>query len=155
MRRWHRKTFTGWSCIEQTSHAKIFIARDLLINLSLSSISLFCIWQKLGLVIGYSHFHFTFSCVKVPSLACSEHRSHANYVRSILEFPNFVVTFSIWGEIFYLTSPMRSKYQVLFFEVLKRRDTSKYLAYCKYYTSSHRGHTGQYGYWHKWKQINK
>lgn len=118
----NRKQFTGWSCIEQTSHAKIFIARDLLINLSLSSISLFCIWQKLRIVIGYSHFHFTFSCAKVLPLACwRELLACRLQVRSIMEFWNFVVTFSIWGEIFNMKSPMRSKYQVFFLEVLKRR----------------------------------
>ena len=41
------------------------MARDLLINLSLSSISVFCIHQSLGVVIGYNHLHFTFSCARL------------------------------------------------------------------------------------------
>lgn len=58
----YRKPFTGWSCIKQTSPPQIFMGRDLLINLSLSSISLFCIHQELGAVIGYNQLlllHFS------------------------------------------------------------------------------------------------
>lgn len=58
----YRKPFTGWSCIKQTSPPQIFMGRDLLINLSLSSISLFCIHQEFGTSIGYNHLHFKFCC---------------------------------------------------------------------------------------------
>lgn len=58
----YRKPFTGWSCIKQTPPPQIFMARDLLINLSLSSISLFCIHQELGAVIDHNHLHYTVSC---------------------------------------------------------------------------------------------
>ncbi len=64
----YRKPFTGWSCIKQTSPPQIFMGRDLLINLSLSSISLFCIHQDLGAVIGYNNLHFTFSYNKQKCL---------------------------------------------------------------------------------------
>lgn len=66
----YRKPFTGWSCIKQTSPPQIFMGRDLLINLSLSSIFLFCIHQELGSVIGYSHLCFTFSCVMLLAVRC-------------------------------------------------------------------------------------
>lgn len=66
----YRKPFTGWSCIKQTSPPQIFMGRDLLINLSLSSISVFCIHQEQGAVIGCNHLHFTFSCVRVLTVWC-------------------------------------------------------------------------------------
>ena len=71
----YRKPFTGWSCIKQTSPPQIFMGRDLLINLSLSSISLFCIHQELGAVIGCNHLHFTFTRVLADS--CSLFCPHA------------------------------------------------------------------------------
>lgn len=64
-----RKLFTGWSCIKQTSPPQIFMGRDLLINLSLSSISLFCIHQ--GLVIGHNRLHFTSTWVRMSAVSVS------------------------------------------------------------------------------------
>lgn len=46
---WYRKPLTGWSCIKQTLPPPIFTSTDLLINLSLSSIS----FLHRGAVIGF------------------------------------------------------------------------------------------------------
>lgn len=81
----YRKPFTGWSCIKQTFPPQIFMGRDLLINLSLSSISLFCIHQEFGAGTGYNH---TFSCVRVLADSCSLYCLHAtdNESTLMLEF---------------------------------------------------------------------
>lgn len=90
----YRKPFTGWSCIKQTSPPQIFMGRDLLINLSLSSISLFCIHHQLGAAIGCNHLHFTFSCWQFRADCIA-------YVQQIMSQHNiwldyFVVTFFIY-----------------------------------------------------------
>lgn len=80
----YRKPFTGWSCIKQTSAPQIFMSRDLLINLSLSSISLFCIHQEFGAGTGYNHT----VCVRVLADSCSLYCLHAtdNESTLVLEF---------------------------------------------------------------------
>lgn len=87
----YRKPFTGWSCIKQTSSPQIFMGRDLLINLSLSSISLFCIHQELEAVIGYNHLH----CVHIPTWGCLHFwADYSAYVQQIMSQLN------IWASDF-------------------------------------------------------
>lgn len=93
----YRKPFTGWSCIKQTSSPQIFMGRDLLINLSLSSISLFCIHQELEAVIGYNHLH----CIHIPTWGCLHFwADYSAYVQQIMSMSNwasdFAAAFSVW-----------------------------------------------------------
>lgn len=55
----YRKPFTGWSCIKQTSPPQIFMGRNLLINLSLSSIY-FAYIKSLELVLDTITFILNF-----------------------------------------------------------------------------------------------
>lgn len=74
MRRWYeQEAFTRWSCIKQTSPPQIFMARDLLINFSLSPISQFLhISGVLEPVLGTTSF-----ILHLCLCACS--RSWASY----------------------------------------------------------------------------
>lgn len=66
MRRWYeQEAFTGWSCIKQTSPPQIFMGRDLLINLLLSSISQFCISQEFGAGTGNHVFLHLCTCSRI------------------------------------------------------------------------------------------